>query len=140
MQTCKDANPSTLLRASTLGASAAVLYTTTAEPCLSISDSLGSYARASRVPPLSVFVVRDGRDAACVVHALFGCEYKNSWDVRRLLESMELPTMDGVSSGLLNATRAVIMDLQAGTQMRVQRRGTSNESMYALTSSSCEPC
>lgn len=69
VQTCKDANPATLLRASTLGASAAVLYTTTAEPCLSLSHSLASYARASRVPSLSVFVVRDARDASCVAQA-----------------------------------------------------------------------
>ena len=72
VQACRDANPATLLRASTLGASAAVLYTTTAEPCLSESDSLASYARASRVPPLSIFVVRDAHDAACVVHAVSG--------------------------------------------------------------------
>ena len=45
---------------------------------------------------------------------------------------MDLPMMDE----LVDATRALLLDLQPTTPMRIQKRETSNESMYALTLSS----
>ncbi|VDB95944.1 unnamed protein product [Peniophora sp. CBMAI 1063] len=112
VQSCKDANPATLLRAAKLGASAAVLYTTTAEPCLSVSDSLTSYARASLVPPLSIFVVRDARDAS-------------------MLDIMDMPALEEVTTSPI-ATRGMLLDFQPASPLRIQRRETSNESMIVL--------
>ena len=48
--------------------------------------------------------------------------------------------IDEVSAALVNATQGVLLDYtdarQHGTPLRVQKRETSNESMYAFTLSS----